>query len=50
MNKPIIAIRVLKEMELNYKTQYPKEIPDMNLVINLILDEIVYEVYGTEKL
>jgi len=36
MNKHKIAIRILNEMQLNYNNQYPKKVPDMNLVINII--------------
>jgi hypothetical protein len=40
INKYNIALRVLKEMQLNYKCQYPKYIPDMILVLDIILDDI----------
>ena len=34
------AIKILKEMRLNYKFQYPEKIPDMNLVGDIIFDTI----------
>ena len=36
-----IGIIILKEMQLNYKNQYPKEIPDMNLVSKIVLNDII---------
>ena len=39
MNKYDFVIRYLKEMSLNYKNQYPKEIPDMDLVVDIIVKE-----------
>ncbi len=40
MKKIDFVIRTLKEMQLNYNFQYPKEVPDMALVINKIEEEI----------
>lgn len=39
-----IAIRMLKEMRLNYYFQYPNEISDMDFVIDLIIETINKEV------
>lgn len=35
-----IIQRWLKEMQLNYKKQYPQEIPNMDLIANIILNDI----------
>ena len=40
MNEYDTAIRMLNEMQLNYKHQFPKEIPDTELVVDLIIKEI----------
>ena len=40
LNRYEFVIKMLKEMSLNYKYQYPKEISNMNLVVDLILDEV----------
>jgi len=40
MNKYNITIRILKEMQLNYRNQYPKEVPDMDLIAIIIIKEI----------
>ena len=39
-----IAIRNLREMQLNYKEQYPKKIPNMDLIIDIVLWEIAKEI------
>ena len=40
MNKWDIIIRILKEMQLNYKNQHPKKIPDIKLITNISSVEI----------
>jgi len=35
-----IAIRILREMQLNYKLQIPFEVPDIEFVLKEILNEI----------
>jgi len=35
-----IAMRILKEFTLNYKKQYPKEVPNMGLIVNIMADEV----------
>ena len=35
-----IAIRILNEFSLNYKFQYPREIPNIDLIFKLIIQEI----------
>ena len=35
-----IAIRTLKEMQLNYKFQYPREVLNMALIIDKIEEEV----------
>jgi len=40
MKKIDFVIRSLKEMQLNYRFQYLSKVPDMNLVINLIIEMI----------
>ena len=37
-----IIIKTLKEFSLNYKNQYPKSIPDINLILNVIEEELEY--------
>lgn len=34
------SIRILKEFHLNYKNQYPKEVPDMELIIDIMVHEV----------
>ena len=40
MEKIDFVIRALKEMRLNYRLQYPKKVPDMDFVVNIIEKEV----------
>jgi hypothetical protein len=35
-----ITIKMLKEFSLNYRFQYPTEIPNINFIFKLIIQEI----------
>jgi len=34
------AMRILKEFDLNYKNQYPKKVPNMELIIDVMIQEV----------
>lgn len=48
MDRTDFGIMVLKEMSLNYKNQFPDEIPNMDFVINLVGTLMVEEKFITE--
>lgn len=34
-----LAIKIFHEMELNYKSQYPKEVPNFGFIVDIIIEE-----------
>ena len=40
MKKADMALKILEEMELNYKFQYPKKVPDLDIIVDLIDKEV----------
>jgi hypothetical protein len=40
IDKCDIVQMVLKEMQLNYDNQYPKEVPNMDLIVDIIIKDI----------
>lgn len=40
ISKIDLVIRTLKEMRLNYKSQYPMKVPDMDFVVKIVEKEV----------